>query len=81
MYKHDCVSHVGLTYVIFYCCLFSPISRSTLAFFHHSGLEEFKDSKGLPLPEVTMPPTLPTINNALQQGPYQIGAQFMGFKP
>ena len=62
--------------------MYSPIPRSTLAYFHHSGLEDFKDSKGHSLPQVTASQLSPAsnANDALQQGPYQIGIQPLGFQ-
>lgn len=77
------VIRIKMAIVYTYChpLCFSPISRSTLAYFHKCGLKEFKDSKGLSLPQVTLPPTPPVVTDALQHGPYQIGVQFLAFKP
>ena len=59
---------------------FHPLSRSTLAYFHSSGLEEFTDVKGNPLPVVTTPTDPTSIpSDALQNGPYRIGVQLLGF--
>lgn len=61
----------------------SPISRSVMAYFHQSGLDDFKDSKRHSLPLVTAPPTsssLPAVSDALRLGPYQIAVQLLGFK-
>ena len=57
-----------------------PLSRSTLAYFHSNGLEEFTDVKGNPLPVITaqsQPTSVP--DDALYQGPYRIGVQLLGF--
>lgn len=61
---------------------YSAVPRSTLAYFHHSGLSDFQDSKGHSLPQVTTPQhsTLPTVSDTLQHGPYQIAIQLLAFK-
>ena len=60
------------------------VSRSTLAYFHSAGFEEFRDSKGNPLPSLTV--TTPTGwgvespgADLLKHGPYQIAVQLMAF--
>lgn len=60
---------------------FQPLSRSTLAYFHASGLKEFTDIKGNPLPLTAMPtePLASVPTDALQSGPYRIGVQLLGF--
>ena len=74
--------------MLFWCHLTTPflvcsnVSRSILAYFHHSGLPDFQDSKGHSLPQATSPQhsTLPRISDALQHGPFQIAVQLLGFK-
>ncbi len=61
----------------------SPITRSTLAYFQHSGLDDFKDLKGNYIPQAEVIPdrtSLPMVTDALHKGPYQIGIQLLGFK-
>jgi hypothetical protein len=62
------------------CSSYHPLSRSTLAYFHSSGLEGFTDIKGNPLPLVATPIEPSNISSdALQNGPYRIAVQLLGF--
>ena len=54
-----------------------------MAYFHQSGIDDFKDAKGNSIPQVNTPPDhmpLATITDALQHGPHQIAIQFLGFQ-